>query len=89
MKIFLLLLFMPFLVKAQVDTIQAANFKVYYNVMYKCPILVTYILYKGGGACTRTNLHFISGTSSATDKDYSRSGYDQGLLLYLQSVDKY
>lgn len=45
------------------------------------PVVVTYKLYKAGGACNRKNDRFINDISSlkmAVAKDYSHSGYDKG-----------
>ena len=47
------------------------------------PLWVSYKLYKGGGECSRAHFRFkndIDTLQTATDKDYSKSGYDKGHL---------
>ncbi len=47
------------------------------------PLWVSYKLYKGGGGCDRKGFRFkndIDSLKTATDKDYSKSGYDKGHL---------
>jgi endonuclease G len=66
-----------------VDTIiDAGEYKSYFDVERKQPIFVSYILYKGGGDCNRSNFRFKNDTEikMATTKDYSGTGFDMGHL---------
>lgn len=67
----------------KVDTIiNKGIYQSYFSYKYREPIFVAYKLYKGGGDCSREAFHFINDTKilTATDKDYSASGYDKGHL---------
>lgn len=57
-------------------------YKSYFNTTYKEPLFVSYVLYKGGGECSREKFRFKNDCliSTATAKDYSKSGYDEGHL---------
>jgi DNA/RNA endonuclease G (NUC1) len=52
----------------------------YFSYKTRTPLFVVYNLYHGGGTCDRSTMHFITGNvkNSATDNDYSHSGYDIG-----------
>lgn len=52
----------------------------YFSYQTHTPLFVVYKLYHGGGECSRDKLHFITGNvkNSATENDYSHSGYDIG-----------
>jgi endonuclease G len=67
-----------------VDTvIKAGIYKSYYCYALKDPLYVTYTLYKGGGGCDRDEQGFSfkkCGVQTASDDDYSGSGYDKGHL---------
>jgi len=56
-------------------------YKSYYSKKYKAPVAVSFILYKGGGDCSREGMEFkndIKKLSTAFDSDYKGSGYDKG-----------
>lgn len=83
--IFLFSLFISSSLYSQnIDTIIDAGFyKSYYSNTYKCPLYVSYIIYKGGGDCDRSHYHFkndVLNINSASLSDYSGNGYDQGHL---------
>ena len=81
---FFILLFVCYLqLQAQrVDTIiNTGIYKSYFSYSIREPLYVTYTLYKGGGNCDRNKEAFrfkSCGIKTATDADYSRSGYDKG-----------
>jgi DNA/RNA endonuclease G (NUC1) len=56
-------------------------YKSYFNLSLKQPVVVTYTLYKGGGAASRENDHFTATALTLCDKDYLHSGYDRGHLV--------
>lgn len=61
--------------------VDMGNYKSYFSYAVKNPLYVTYTLKKGGGDCDRSHFHFNScGVNTATDADYSHSGYDEGHL---------
>lgn len=64
------------------DTLIVNNaYKSYYSKHYKVPVAVSFILYKGGGECSREGMDFkndIKGMPTAYNSDYSASGYDKG-----------
>jgi len=64
------------------EIIDAGPYKSYYNQSLKEPLFVTYYLFKGGGDCDRSGFRFKNDTKyiTATQKDYSGTGYDQGHL---------
>src|SRR5436853_110152 len=68
----------------QVDTvIKTGIYKSYFCYSLKEPLYVTYTLYKGGGGCDRDEQGFNfkkCGVQTASDADYSGSGYDKGHL---------
>lgn len=67
----------------KVDTIiNKGIYQSYFNYKTKEPIFVVYKLYKGGGDCSREAFTFSNDTkiTTATDKDYAKSGYDKGHL---------
>ncbi|WP_181368944.1 DNA/RNA non-specific endonuclease [Flavobacterium pallidum] len=72
---------------AQLKTDTIVNtgvYKSYFCYAIKEPLYVTYTLYKGGGSCDREqeSFHFKKcGIKTASDKDYSGSGYDKGHLV--------
>lgn len=67
-----------------VDTvINTGVYKSYFSYSIREPLYVTYTLYKGGGNCDRAKEGFrfkSCGIKTATDADYSGSGYDKGHL---------
>ncbi len=67
------------------DTIiNTGIYKSYFCYAVKQPLYVTYALYKGGGDCDRDREGFDfkkCGIKTASDKDYSKSGYDKGHLV--------
>src|SRR5688572_10465708 len=65
---------------SQDTTIFSHPYMVTYSKKLKAPLLVTYLLYKGGGECSRANFHFKPTSFSATSADYMYSGYDKGHL---------
>jgi len=86
-KLFLFIIMMGYLcfTYAQVyDTIiNTSIYTSYFNYKQKVPVVVKYKLYKGGGDCDRQKFRFtndIKKLQTATDKDYSGSGYDKGHL---------
>jgi len=76
--------FVTFLSAQQVDTvIKTGIYKSYFCYSLKEPLYVTYTLYKGGGGCDRDEQSFSfrkCGVQTASDDDYSSSGYDKGHL---------
>jgi endonuclease G, mitochondrial len=66
-----------------VDTIiDEGVYQSYFSYTYKEPLFVKYVLYHGGGPCSRAHFRFHNDTeiSMATTQDYSHSGYDEGHL---------
>ena len=68
--------------KFKTDTvIDTGIYKSYYNYTLKEPLYVTYTLFKGGGDCSRTGMDFKKcGVKTASDEDYTHSGYEKGHL---------
>ncbi|TDQ11382.1 DNA/RNA non-specific endonuclease [Pedobacter metabolipauper] len=66
----------------QVDkVIQTSIYKSYYSYKVKNPLYVTYLLKKGGGDCDRSAFSFRKcDEQTASDDDYSGTGYDKGHL---------
>lgn len=64
------------------DTIITTSaYKAYYSKTELVPIIVTYKIFNGGGECSRATYVFrndINGLKTATNLDYSHSGYDKG-----------
>ena len=60
--------------------IKKQNYTSYFEYDYVNPTVVTYKLYHGGGDCKRDKFYFKNDESfkTATDQDYSKSGYDKG-----------
>jgi endonuclease G, mitochondrial len=54
--------------------------KSYFSYQTHTPLFVSYVLYHGGGECSRKSMSFKTDglNHSATSKDYSHSGYDIG-----------
>ena len=52
----------------------------YYSTQLKVPLYVVYELNNGGGDVSRKGMRFIEESYTATNKDYSKSGYDRGHL---------
>jgi len=68
----------------KIDTIIVTQiYKSYFSYTLHEPLFVVYKLYKGGGDCSREGMIFKTGDiyNSATDKDYSHSGYDKGHMV--------
>jgi len=64
-----------------IDTIITNSiYKSYFNYKTHNPLFVGYILYKGGGECSRAKMRFTTNglAQSAKAKDYAHSGYDIG-----------
>lgn len=86
MRLFLSFCFCLFYLSSfsqNVDTIINTGFyKSYFSYHYKCPLYVSYNMYKAGGECTREKFRFKNDIKMmcATDKDYLNSGYDAGHL---------
>jgi endonuclease G len=60
-----------------------STYTVNFSNQYHEPLWVSYKLYHGGGECDRKTFHFINDNEqlqTATNKDYSKSGYDKGHL---------
>jgi endonuclease G len=56
-------------------------YKSYYSKKFECPVALSYVLYHGGGDCSREKMDFkndIKGLKGAYDSDYRASGYDKG-----------
>lgn len=80
---FLLILFSCAIALAQqVDRIiQTTAYKSYYSYKVKNPLYVTYLLKNGGGDCDRSKFSFRKcDENTASDDDYSGTGYDKGHL---------
>jgi len=61
--------------------ITTKSYKSYYSKKYRDPIAVKYVLFKGGGDCSRASFEFkndIKGLPTAYNSDYKSSGYDKG-----------
>ena len=84
MILFGILCFLTGATNAQtVDTvIHSIAYTSYFNYSLHEPLYVQYKLINGGGNCSRTGDHFISGglKNSATAQDYKGGGYDEGHL---------
>lgn len=55
----------------------------YYSNVNRCPVIVTYKIFKAGGDCSREGDTFkndIPSLKCASSHDYAASGYDQGHL---------
>ena len=80
--LFIFLSILCFQAKSQIivhTSIYTVNFS---NALHE-PLWVSYKLYHGGGDCSRKGFHFLNDIDSlktATNKDYSKSGYDKGHL---------
>ena len=62
---------------------QTSVYTVNFSNKFHEPLWVSYKLYQGGGECERKSFHFINDIESlqtATNNDYSKSGYDKGHL---------
>lgn len=58
-------------------------YKANFSNKFRQPRYVSYILFKGGGTCSRDHFSFkndIDSAITATDTDYAGSGYDKGHL---------
>lgn len=63
--------------KTSIYTVNFSN--TYHELLW-----VSYKLYRGGGDCDRLSFRFINDTrhlQTATNRDYSKSGYDKGHLV--------
>jgi len=82
--LFIVFLFLSKLSFSQyIDTvINAGIYTSYFSYTLHQPLYVSYKLYKGGGNCSRKNVIFKTGDlpNSASQKDYTSSGYDKGHL---------
>ena len=71
--------------------IDKGSYKVNFSNTYHEPLYVSYILYKGGGDCSRANFSFKNDDSriqSATDEDYKNNKYDKGHLANSEDFAK-
>ena len=77
-----LLLLIPFIAFSQkVDTIIKTDvFTSYYSKDLRLPIMVKYVLYKGGGECSRVGdvFHNDYKLNVVGTKEFKASGYDEG-----------
>ena len=78
----LIAVLIPFILPAQVDTVfKNSAYTSFFSFKHKEPLVVAYKLYKGGGSCKRDKFYFKTDcTKTASDADYSKSGYDKGHL---------
>lgn len=80
-----ILLFSSFTCVSQtIDTIiNVGHYKSYVNLQLKEPVYVSYVLYRGGGECSRSNFSFKNDTELDihNNKSYYKSGYDRGHLV--------
>ena len=66
-----------------VDTVIKTDiYMSFFDIDIKQPLQLNYILYKGGGDCSRSKFRFLNDTKipTSTLKEYSRSGFDMGHL---------
>ena len=86
MKRTISILFLLVLIFVQVYAQSIINTGIYtvnFSNTLREPIWVSYKLYQGGGECSRSKFRFkndIDSLKTATDADYSHSGYDKGHL---------
>jgi endonuclease G, mitochondrial len=82
--IILYLLLVPVICNSQtVDTvIKNEVYTSYFSYHLHEPLYVKYVLYQGGGDCSRAGMRFTTNglDSSATAADYAGNGYDEGHL---------
>jgi DNA/RNA endonuclease G (NUC1) len=66
----------------RVDTvIDMGNYRSWFCKELKEPLFVGYVLYRGGGDCSRKGFRFRDAQPwSAGHKDYAKTGYDEGHL---------
>jgi endonuclease G len=85
--IFTILLFIGTILSYGQDTLRYDTlitnkaYKSYYSKKYEAPVAVSYLLYHGGGNCSRETYDFkndIKGLKTAYNSDYRSSGYDKG-----------
>lgn len=50
----------------------------YFSTATKTPLVVKYSISKGGGTASRADLRFVGDEFTASEKDYSKNGYDIG-----------
>lgn len=84
MRLFFLLLLVPFLSSAQItDTIVLKNYTAYVSRNLGEPVFVSYKLYQGGGDCSRAGFRFKNDREIylVGDAEYLYSGYDKGHLV--------
>jgi len=66
---------------ADIVDIKTPIFLSHFSQKIKEPLCVSYVLYKGGGDCSRSGMNFKNDhpeIKTASAKDYSHSGYDIG-----------
>ena len=79
-KLFLIILLISFSSFSQYDTtIKTPIYTSYFSFKYDMPLVVSYVLNKGGGTCSRDSLEFKSDHKLKTP-NYSKSGYDKAHL---------
>lgn len=66
----------------QVDTVvKKSAYVSYYSYLCKSPLYTIYYLNMGGGDCSRKGLTFKKEYKTASNKDYTHSGYQRGHLV--------
>jgi endonuclease G len=56
-------------------------YRLWYDQSTHVPALAAWKLYKGGGTCDRSKFSFRVGKVSAGNRDYRKSGYDEGHMV--------
>ena len=67
---------------SQDTIIDRGIYQSYYSYSLQQPMYVKYVLWKGGGECSRSKFRFINDTELAMvdNSEYTRSGFDRGHL---------
>ena len=78
----LLLILLSIQLQAQNVFVKTKAYEALYSHEYGQPLYVKYLLYKGGGNCSRKDMRFHQDSIQlkVSHKDYSKSGFDQGHL---------
>lgn len=84
MRTFILILLSVLCIHIEAQIIYKTSiYTVNFSNNFHEPLWVSYKLYHGGGECERKSYHFINdreNLQTATNSDYSKSGYDKGHL---------